>query len=545
MKPKQFTIKIQTVNERGYGVGFLEENDQNINSNEDKNKDQKDDQNNHKNPAEKKSIFVLNALPGETVLVETFKKKQGTFFARALQIITPSKHRVEATEEHFLASSPWQIMDFTYENGIKAEMIKGFFAEENIDLPLPSVVHNDQEYGYRNKVEFGFYSVLKNTNLQNPENPEDPQNEISPEESSEKQFEETSEKISKESNQETTEELFFSYFKREGSKGKYPLISCNLMPDEINSTALNILNLLRSLNFQARQLKSLLLRYSFSQKKVVAYLFVKDENLEIPISSAQLIINQTCVGFHICYSNPKSPASIISSNKISLGQTQITEEILDLNLTYPVDGFFQVNPVMFAKTAKDIQTIVYNLLQNQSEEKLKNKNENELENQTQTESESETENKSESKSESKHSPQILDLYAGVGTIGLFLADKNHQVHGVELFEGSKKAALQNAFQNNKQNYYTFTEASAEKSLQEITKDKLLIVDPPRVGLHTDVIKRILEVQPEFLIYLSCNPKTQAENMALLAQNYKIIQNIAYNFYPHTPHCEHLIVCQKI
>ncbi len=88
------------------------------------------------------------------------------------------------------------------------------------------------------------------------------------------------------------------------------------------------------------------------------------------------------------------------------------------------------------------------------------------------------------------------------------------------------------------------EASTEKVLDYIRPDQLVIFDPPRAGLHQKVIETVLEVPPPKIIYLSCNPATQARDIALLLPSYKIEFFDAYNFFPHTPHIETLAVMIK-
>jgi len=86
--------------------------------------------------------------------------------------------------------------------------------------------------------------------------------------------------------------------------------------------------------------------------------------------------------------------------------------------------------------------------------------------------------------------------------------------------------------------------SAEEALDYIEKDKTIIFDPPRAGLHQKVIDRILEVKPEKIIYLSCNISTQARDLNLLAKAYKLKAVKLYNFFPRTPHIEALVVLEK-
>jgi 23S rRNA (uracil1939-C5)-methyltransferase len=85
------------------------------------------------------------------------------------------------------------------------------------------------------------------------------------------------------------------------------------------------------------------------------------------------------------------------------------------------------------------------------------------------------------------------------------------------------------------------EAPSEKALDYITADKPVIFDPPRIGLHDHVVERVLEVLPPKVIYLSCNPATQARDLAKLEAKYVIDFFEIYNFFPRTPHIETLAI----
>jgi 23S rRNA (uracil1939-C5)-methyltransferase len=84
-------------------------------------------------------------------------------------------------------------------------------------------------------------------------------------------------------------------------------------------------------------------------------------------------------------------------------------------------------------------------------------------------------------------------------------------------------------------------APSEGALEYITSDKTIIVDPPRAGLHEDLVTKLLEVKPARIVYLSCNPVTQARDVARLAETYGVKYHRGYNFFPRTPHIEHLVV----
>ena len=140
--------------------------------------------------------------------------------------------------------------------------------------------------------------------------------------------------------------------------------------------------------------------------------------------------------------------------------------------------------------------------------------------------------------------KLVDLYSGVGVIGLHLRDLADKVLAVEASDSSAKYAALNAKDLGAKNF------SMVCSLSEKMKDDLfdgtdiLVLDPPRAGLHNKVIKRIMEILPKRIIYLSCNPITQGRDAAFFMEKYKIIRSAAFDFYPNTPHSETLLVFER-
>ena len=127
---------------------------------------------------------------------------------------------------------------------------------------------------------------------------------------------------------------------------------------------------------------------------------------------------------------------------------------------------------------------------------------------------------------------VIDLYSGVGTIGLTIGGNN--VTLVESNEHAVREMQQNIAKLGKTGAKAIL-APSEKALDHISSDSIIIVDPPRAGLHEDVIARLLETTPPRIIYLSCNPVTQARDVARLAEKYGIRHHQGYNFFPRTPH----------
>ena len=134
--------------------------------------------------------------------------------------------------------------------------------------------------------------------------------------------------------------------------------------------------------------------------------------------------------------------------------------------------------------------------------------------------------------------EVLDLYAGVGTIGLSVARDQH----LTLVEVDK-AAFKEMTENCKRINGTFSPilSKSEEVLDYINPEQTVILDPPRAGCDTKLIEKLLETRPPKIIYLSCNPATQARDVKLLLSKYQIDTVKTFNFFPHTPHIENLVV----
>ena len=136
--------------------------------------------------------------------------------------------------------------------------------------------------------------------------------------------------------------------------------------------------------------------------------------------------------------------------------------------------------------------------------------------------------------------KVLDLYAGVGSIGLSVArDKELtlvEVNGAAFEEMQNNAAGTNA---------KCVLAKSEDVTEYITPDCTVILDPPRAGCDAKLIEKLLEIQPETIIYLSCNPITQARDIAALVEKYRVDKLQPYNFFPRTPHIENLAILHKL
>lgn len=144
----------------------------------------------------------------------------------------------------------------------------------------------------------------------------------------------------------------------------------------------------------------------------------------------------------------------------------------------------------------------------------------------------------------RHIPKdkvVLDAYCGVGTLSLPLARHSKKVYGIELVEESIESARRNA-QKNKVDNAVFAVGKVEESMQSLPEDiEVVVLDPPRSGLHDRVIRALCKSKPEMIAYVSCNPFTLKRDLEGLSQAFTVKLVYGFDFFPHTPHMETLVV----
>ncbi|MDD5213896.1 MAG: 23S rRNA (uracil(1939)-C(5))-methyltransferase RlmD [Candidatus Gracilibacteria bacterium] len=145
---------------------------------------------------------------------------------------------------------------------------------------------------------------------------------------------------------------------------------------------------------------------------------------------------------------------------------------------------------------------------------------------------------------------VLDLYGGTGTIGMVFASHSKKVISVELVKDASEDGKENAIKNNIKNM-DFVNAKVEEFLGEYLKKgekaDLLIIDPPRAGMHPDALPNILKFKTKNIIYVSCNPATLSRDLAYILQNsdYKIMSITPVDMFPHTPHIETIVKLERV
>ena len=405
-----------------------------------------------------RKCFVWGGLPGESVSIQSTKIKSSLVEGVVTEALTSSPERVRPQDaESYLSTSPWQIMTFEAEQKYKAQLIYDAFALHNIKLPQPPDIYsNDNIYGYRNKIEFSWFSQTDPT-----------------------------------SGVDTLDLAFF----RRGSKGKIVVNGTSLAHPSINRLAREIRDLLHQKSISARQLKTLLIR-SDKSGNCVWQLYTKDK---LPDTITEQEADKlSAQGGEIIYSDPRSPASRITERLASFGDITLRDNLLGTTFRYATESFFQINLPVYSQVLSDIRKFI------------------------------------------PSEKPVIDLYSGVGTIGLTVTSKDQPLKLIEINSSAVDEMKHNISDLGRKNTEAILSAS-ENVTDQIEPNSTIIVDPPRAGLHQDVTMRLLETAPKRIIYLSCNPVTQARDIQLLSEKYDISHMQGYNFFPRTPHIENLVI----
>lgn len=402
-----------------------------------------------------KKCLVWGGLPGEKVSVQITKKKSHFVEGIVTEVITPVAERIAPRDpDSYLSTSPWQIMAFASEEHYKSALIEEAFELHDIVLPNAITAWSDGvEYSYRNKIEYSFWY------------------------------------------DEDADQLGFAFFRR-GTHGKIPVSGTSLAKPALEQAARTVLDALNTVHADGRHLKTLLVRTNRAGQSAWQ-LYVKEQDFDWQ-SLVDALGDQAKYG-EIIYSNPKSPASVITERLYQGSDIVLEDTILDVPFRYATEGFFQINLPVYEQALRDMQQWI------------------------------------------EPDKPVIDLYSGVGTIGLTIGGDN--VTLVEINEHAVREMEQNIASLGKTGAKAVLAAS-ENALDHISGDATVILDPPRAGLHEKVVEKLLEAAPERIIYLSCNPATQARDVARLAETYGIRHHQGYNFFPRTPHIEHLVILDK-
>ncbi len=441
-------------------------------------------------------VFVPYAIPGDIIDLKIIKKKKNFAEAKIIEIITPSKHRIEAPCEHFgiCGGCKWQAMSYEKQLHYKQKQVSdnleriGKIEPKTIFPILPSKTH----YYYRNKLEFTFSNrrwLLNNEMLNN------------------------------------------NLIINNNALGFHiPLLfdrvldidNCLLQKKPSNE----IRNHLKKyaidnrLSFydakkQTGFLRNLIIRTS-SANETMVILIVKEKNekdlfklldnlyFSFPeITSLQYVIN------------PKNNDTINDLDvHLYRGNSTIYEKMMsfsnnkELNFTIGPKSFYQTNSLQAANLYK----IAADFAQFQKTD------------------------------------IVYDLYTGTGTIANFIADNVSKVVGIDYIQEAIEDAYKNSIANNISNTNFYSGDIVKVLNNEFVNingtPNVIITDPPRAGMHEKVIRQILEIKPERIVYISCNPATQSRDAEILNSIYNVEKSQAVDMFPQTHHVENVLLLIK-
>tara|TARA_Y100001970_G_scaffold47548_1_gene60142 strand:+ start:1556 stop:2965 length:1410 start_codon:yes stop_codon:yes gene_type:complete len=436
-------------------------------------------------------IFVKGAIPGEKVKAKIYKKKKKYLEAYVVEKIKPSKNQVEPKCIHFGVCGGCSFQNLNYNTQLeeKYKQVENLFEKMGnmTNPPIKNIIGVSEKFNYRNKMEFSYSSNRWIVNLD-----EEP----------------------KDSNQNA---LGLHV------KGRYDKI-VDIDSCEINGVLANkIFQFLKKCIFEKNiepfnikertgLLRNIILREGHKTSQVlINFITTKpakntfDEIISLltnKFPEIKSIINTVV--------KPNSGSSIGEEEKVLWGEDFIFDEIGKLKYKISSNSFFQTNTIQ-SKTL--YEQIV----------KSSNFNGQEI---------------------------VYDLYCGTGSIGLFLAKYVKKVYGVEIVTSAVMDAIENA-NNNQINNIEFFNGDlidffdTNKEFKLIEKPDVLILDPPRAGIHKNTIKNLINLNPKKIIYVSCNPSTQVRDVNILSEYNFITKNIQpIDMFPHTPHIENIVTLEK-
>ncbi|AGC75499.1 23S rRNA (uracil1939-C5)-methyltransferase [Nonlabens dokdonensis] len=434
-------------------------------------------------------IFLTDAVPGDVVNIQTFKKKRSFYEGRVTKFIELSERRAAPVCKHFntCGGCKWQHM--TYESQLyfkQKEVVENLTRIGHLELPeITSIAGSSQQYHYRNKMEFSFSA---NRWL-------------------------TLEEIQSDVEIEDKKALGFHI---PGMWDKIlHLDECHLHPQIGEDIRLSVHAFAKAENisyFNPREksgtLRTLMLRMSSTGENMVVIQFFQDNEAQrvalldhlkesFPqITSLQYIINE------------KANDTIYDQDVICYhGRDHIFEEMEGLQFKINAKSFYQTN----SQQAYELYKITRDFAGLSGEE------------------------------------LVYDLYTGTGTIAQFVAKKAKHVVGIEAIPVAIEDAKTNAQHNGIDNTTFFAgdmkEVFTQEFIDEHGQPDVVITDPPRDGMHKDVVAQLLQLSAKKIVYVSCNSATQARDLALLNEKYEITKVQPVDMFPQTHHVENVVLLE--
>ena len=442
-------------------------------------------------------VFVPFAATGDVADVQVYKKRKNYYEARIVSLREKSEYRVEPECSHFglCGGCKWQHIDYQYQLAFKQKQVK-VALERIAKVPYPGVmpiIGAQKPYYYRNKLEFTFSDRRWLTELDTSKEDGGPEN---------------------------TNGLGFHL------PGMFDKIldieHCYLQKDPSNDIRLAIKKyaLERGLPFynarsQEGFLRNLIIRTAVTGDLLVIVVFGHDSKdiADVMDFVAERFPEITSLMYVV---NEKKNDTISDLEiKLFKGNPFIMEE-----MPSPVEGEspfrFKVGPVSFYQTNPEQAFKLYKTAFEFAEFQG-----NEL---------------------------VYDLYTGTGTIAAFIARAVKKVIGVEYVEDAVSDAKENMKLNNIDNVEFYSGDLAKLLDEEFFsihgKPDIIVTDPPRAGMHPKVVRQMLIAEPEKIVYVSCNPATQARDIALLNEKYEVKKVQPVDMFPQTHHVENVVLLER-
>ena len=438
---------------------------------------------------EGRAIFVQGGVPGDICDITVFKRRKKFWEARIEKIHTYSDRRTEPKCEHFgtCGGCKWQNMKYASQLNFKQnEVLNNLKRIGGIELPPHSeILGSENEYFYRNKMEFTF---------------------------SNKRWL-TTQEVQLETEIEDKDSLGFHV---PGMFDKViNLNNCHLQKEPSNAIRLSVKQFAdeKKLTYfdirnQKGLLRNLMVRTSSINDLMILVQFYENDKKNIKLLMEHIKISFPEITSLLYIVNQKANNTMYDQDVVCYnGEDYIMEEMDGLHFKIGAKSFFQTNSeqakILYRKT-KELAQITENDL-------------------------------------------VYDLYTGTGTIAQYVATSAKKVVGIDSVEEGIKAAYENTERNNIENCTFYTGDMKEIFTDEfITKNgnpDVIITDPPRDGMHKKVVEQILKIGAKRIVYVSCNSATQARDIALMDEKYKVIHIQPIDMFPQTHHVENIIVLE--
>ena len=430
-------------------------------------------------------IFVPFLAPGDIADIQVIKKRRRYLEGRATGLKTSSSLRATPFCEHFgvCGGCKWQHLKYEHQLRYKQQQVLDHFERiGKLELPdVEPILPSRETMYYRNKLEFTFTNRRWMTD-----------EEIA-----------TGKEIS---------EFRGAGFHIPGRFDKVlDINTCYLQKDPSNDIRLSIKNfaIRHDLDFfdlrdQQGFLRTLIIRTSITGEVMVIVVFFRDDREMREALLNHLMLEFPGITSLMYVINPKANDTITDLEvKLFAGRDHIVEEMEELK--------FKVGPKSFYQTNSGQAYELYKIVRDYT---LPRKHE-----------------------------VIYDLYTGTGTIAAFIARHCSRVCGLEYVPEAIEDARFNAENNNLSNISFYSgdirEILTPGFVDQNGKPDTIITDPPRNGMHPDVVDRLIGILPEKIVYVSCNSATQARDIQMLDKMYRVERMRAVDMFPHTQHVENV------